>query len=546
MEHHWYKNIVVYTVDVKSFCDANGDGMGDFRGLISKLDYISELGVGCVWLLPFYPSPLKDNGYDITDYYNVDPRLGTLVDFQEFVTKASERGISVVIDLVMNHTSDQHPWFLASRRDHKSLFRNYYVWTPNPPQPDHYDLPAFPDREHGLWHFESMAGEYYYHKFYHFQPDLHIANPQVRDEIQKVLDYWITLGVAGFRLDAAPVMIKKKGLQRTRPLNSHAIIGDMRKLLDSRRSEAVLMGEVDVDGHELIDYFADGTGLQLVFNFLVNAYLIAAIATKKSEHLIKGWRELPVIPDSGNWVNFLRNLDELNISQLRGKTREEVFNLLAPEKNMRIYNRGIRRRLASILNGDQVRIEMAQSLLFSLPGTPMIVYGDEIGMGDNLDLWERESVRTPMQWDASSNGGFSSAPSDKLYRPMVKEEAYHYSRINVESQKVDDSLLSRMKKIIYTRKLHPEIGNGQIAWVSTNHPSVLGHICHWKNDMLLAIHNLSGNNLEVVIDLKTVYAKKLELILGECEANSLDGGNFVLKLKGYGFAWFSVHYQEVE
>jgi maltose alpha-D-glucosyltransferase/alpha-amylase len=545
MEHHWYKNIIVCTIDVKSYCDSDGDGIGDFKGLISKLNYINELGVTCIWLLPFFPSPLRDNGYDITDHFNVDPRLGTIDDFQDLVRGASERGIHVMVDLVMNHTSNQHPWFLAARNNPNSLFRNFYVWADIPPPQDPSDGPAFPDTEHGVWKFDEAAGGYYYHKFYHFQPDLQIANPQVRAEIKKVLDFWISLGVSGFRVDAAPIMIQKKGLESTRPQNSQEILREMRTFIGTNRHEAVLMGEVDVDGPDLIDYFADGTGLHLVFNFLLNAYLIGAIAEEKAETLIRGWRELPIIPDSGNWLNFIRNFDELNIKQLPPKEREKIFKILAPDKDMRIYGRGIRRRLAPMLNGDQRRIEMSFSLLFSLPGTPMFVYGDEIGMGDNLDLVERESIRTPMQWNSDLNAGFSSAPPDKLYRPMVKDKPFHYSKINVEQQKADEgSLLNFMKKLIYARKMHPEIGLGKLAWVSTSHKSVIAHICHWKNDMLMVVHNLSDKELEVTLDLKTVYANSLKNVFGDCEVNSLEGGNYRMKLQGYGHAWFNVFYEK--
>ncbi|MFP5384820.1 MAG: alpha-amylase family protein [Bacteriovoracia bacterium] len=547
MEHHWYKNIVIYTIDVKTFYDSNGDGIGDLKGVISKLDYLNDLGVTCIWLLPFFPSPLKDNGYDVTNYFDVDPRLGTLEDFHDLVRKVSERGIHVVIDLVMNHTSDEHPWFLAAKNDSQSIFKDYYVWTEIPPPKDPLDTPAFPDSEHGLWKFEKTARAYYYHKFYSFQPDLQIANPTVREEIKKVMDFWISQGVSGFRLDAAPIMIKKKGLERTRPSNSHEIICEMRKFLKKRREGSILLGEVDVDGTELIDYFANGGGLQLVFNFLLNAYLIGAITEEKAETLVRGWRELPIIPDSGNWVNFLRNLDELNINQLPASEKKIVFDLLAPDKNMQVYGRGIRRRLASMLQGNKKRIEMAQSLLFSLPGTPMIVYGDEIGMGENLDLWERESVRTPMQWDDSKNAGFSECETAKLYRPLVKDPDFHCKKINVAAQlKDEESLLNKIKKLIYVRKIHPEIGHGRIAWVSTNDPGVLGHICHWKNDMLLAVHNLASRKAEVVLDLRTVYAKKLKNILGSCEAIPLEDGNYRINLAAYEYAWFSVHYEKGE
>lgn len=545
MEAHWYKNIVLYTVDVKSFYDSDGDGIGDLRGLILKLDYLAELGITGIWLLPFFPSPLRDNGYDVTDYYSVDSRLGTIADFQRLVRKASEMGIQIVMDIVMNHTSDQHPWFLASRQDPHSLFRNYYVWTDLPPPADPLDKPAFPGTEHGIWRFDEVARAYYYHKFYHSQPDLFVGNPKVQEEIHKVLDFWMTMGVSGFRLDAAPVMIKKKGLEKTTPHNPHGILSEMRTFINSRKKGAVLLGEVDVDGPELIEYFGEGTGLHLIFNFLLSAYLMSALARESAETLIRGWRELPIIPDSGNWLNFLRNLDELNLHQLPNRERKIIYDILGPEEGMRIYDRGVRRRLAPMLEGNQKRIEMAMSLLFSLPGTPMLVYGDEIGMGENLELSERESVRTPMQWTGANSAGFSVAGPEKLYRPLVKDPSFHFSKLNVKDQMAEPtSLFNAMKKLIYARKMHPEIGYGKLAWVATNHESVLGHICHWKNDMLLAVHNLSSKDLSVTLDLKTVYAKLLKIEFGECELVSLENGNYLINIRGHGYAWFSVHYEK--
>lgn len=545
MESKWYKNVILYTIDVKSFCDSNNDGIGDFPGLTSKLDYLSHLGITCIWLLPFFSSPLQDNGYDVIDYYTIDSRLGTLSEFKNFIRKSGERGINVVIDLVLNHTSNQHPWFQAARSDEKSIFREYYVWADTPPPNDPLDLPAFPDTEHGLWQYDEEAHSYYYHKFYSFQPDLHIANPKVREEIHKIIDFWLSMGVAGFRIDALPIMINKKGLNRTKPSNSQEIYCDMRKHVSNRNQEKVLMGEVDVDGKDLIDYFAEGQGLHLVFNFLLSAYLVGAIAQKNANCLIRGWRELPVIPDSGTWVNFLRNLDELNINQLPRDLREKVYNIMAPQEDMRIYRRGIRRRLAPMLDGDKKRIEMVHSLLFSLPGTPMITYGDEIGLGDELSLWEREAVRVPMQWSDQTNGGFSNAAKDKLIRPLVTDNEFNYSKINVEKQLgVKDSLLNRIKRLIFLRKMHPEIGHGRLAWVMSDHPSVLGHICHWKNDMLLAVHNLSGENLSVKLDLKTIYAKQLICLEGNLTLEPVEDGCFRLQISGYQYGWFRINLEK--
>jgi len=541
LEHYWYKNIVVYGIDVKSFFDSDGDGVGDFKGLIQKIDYIHYLGVNCIWLLPFYPSPLRDNGYDITDYYQVDSRLGTLEDFQNFVIKAGERGIRVIIDIVMNHTSNEHPWFLAAKNDPQSVFKDYYVWSKIPPPHEGNDFPAFPETEPSLWQFEPKANGYYYHKFYHFQPDLKVSNPRVQEEIHKVIDFWFSFGIAGIRLDAVPVMIHRKGLDSTMPPSPKEIFCQLRDGVTSKRPDAILLGEVDVDGDQIVHYFADGDGLHLVFNFILNAYIMGALASRESDILIKGWRELPVIPESGGWLNFLRNLDELNINQLPIDVREKVYREFSPDIRMKIYNRGIRRRLASMLDGDPKRILMSMSLLLSLPGTPLICYGDELGMGDNLHLWEREAVRTPMQWSEEVNGGFSSTQGP-LFRDMVQDEKFSFRKINVTHQaRHSDSLLNKTRELIKIRISHHEIGFGRIEWVEVTNKKVLAHICHWKNEMLLALHYLSDSKDRFEIDLKTIHPKELIKIVGDIDLTRKRESVFEGDLQQFNYGWFKIH-----
>lgn len=542
LEEFWYKNAILYAIDVKSFHDSNHDGIGDLQGVIEKLSYLSELGVNCLWLLPFYPSPLKDNGYDVTNYYEVDSRLGDLQIFRNLIIKASERGIKVIIDIVMNHTSDEHPWFKASKLNSQSLFRNYYIWRTSPPLNSSHDHPAFPDSEPNVWRYDETANSYYYHKFYHFQPDLNLSNILVREEIHKVLDFWFSFGIAGVRLDAAPVMLQSKGGIDRDAMRPHELFQDMRSVIDSKKNNSILVGEVDVDGDQLIDYFDDGEGLHLVFNFIFNAYLVAAISEKKSEILIQGHRELPVIPESCSWLNFLRNLDEFNLFQLPEDLKNRVLEKIAPDPRMRIYNRGVRRRLAAIFNGDKDQLKMCMALLFSLPGTPMIVYGDEIGLGDNLDLWERESVRTPMQWDSTPHGGFSSIIDEsQIFRKLANEENFIFKKVNVHLQKNDhESLLNGVKKIISTRKNHPEIGFGKIEWVSVNHPSIIAHVCHWRNHLLLALHNLSDERIEARMNFKTFYAKEFLSLLGDIKLIKEKNGEYSFVLNRYEYGWFRV------
>lgn len=388
MHEEWYKSAIFYAIDVEKFADGDGDGVGDFHGLLEHLDYIDQLGVTCVWLLPFYPSPRRDNGYDVTDYYSVDPRLGTLDDVVTFVRAAGERGIRVMVDLVMNHTSDEHPWFQAARRDRASRFRGYYTWTDSPdvlsPHSGHGS--AFPGEEHSVWTFDETAGQFYYHPFYSFEPDLDFDNAEVVTEAHRVMDFWLSFGVAGFRMDAVPIMLGLDGPRVEQPRDPHGILRGFARLAAERRPGAVLLGEVDVDPGQLVKYFGDGDELNMLLNFLLNDSLFLALTTERSQPVLRALEQLPAPPPHCQWVNFLRNLDELNLGWLSAEDRETVCARLAPDEGMRIYARGIRRRLAPLLDGDRARLELAFSLLFSLPGSPLLTYGDEIGLGDDLSV----------------------------------------------------------------------------------------------------------------------------------------------------------------
>jgi maltose alpha-D-glucosyltransferase/alpha-amylase len=533
----WYENAVVYALDVETFADGDGDGIGDFEGLIDRLDYLSRLGVTCVWLLPFYPTPNRDNGYDVMDYYGVDPRLGTLGDFVEFVYGAKERGIRVIVDLVVNHTSDQHPWFQKARRNPGSEFRDYYVWSEDPPEMPEHKGPVFPGEEDSVWSYDEEAEAYYYHRFYHFQPDLNLANPAVREEIRKVMGFWLELGVSGFRVDAATLMIQRKGTPEDHEGEAHEMLKEMRRFVNTRRGDAVLLAEADDEPSELVTYFGDGDEMNLLMNFVLDAHLLLALAERRAAPIEDALDQLPDVPADGQWANFLRNYDELNVGRLPPDDRRAVYDAFAPDSDMRIYERGIRRRLAPMLEGDRDRLELAFSLLFSMPGTPLVLYGDEIGMGDDLSLPGRNAVRTPMQWSPGRNAGFSPADSADLVRSVVSGGEFGYERVNVAAQHDDpSSLLSWMERLVGTRRETPEFGCGEFAVLDAGHPAVFAHRADWRDETVVAAHNHAEDACEVALDLDVDGPTR---VFGEAKASSADG-EWRVELGRYGYGWFRV------
>ena len=540
---HWYKNSVVYAVDVERFNDSDGDGIGDFPGLTNRLDYISRLGVDCLWLLPFYPTPNRDNGYDVKDYFEVDDRLGDLGDFAEFLHEAESRGIRVIVDLVVNHTSDQHPWFQAAREDRDSKYRDYYVWVDDPEEADIEAETIFPGQEESVWSYDDVADAYYFHRFYGFEPGLNLSNPDVRDEIRNIMGYWLRLGVDGFRFDAASHMIGPKGLESTRPDDPHGVLRNFRRFVTKRKGDAVLLGEVDVAPNRLGEYFGDGDELVMLFNFLLDNYLFLALARQNMEPIVEGIRLLPTVPTEGQWVNFLRNLDELDLERLTESERQDVFEAFAPDEGMQIYGRGIRRRVAPMLDGDERRIRMAFSLLFSMPGTPMVVYGDEIGMGEDLSLPGRTAVRTPMQWSNEKNAGFSDADAGDVVEPVVDDGQFGYEHVNVADQEFDpDSLFNWMQRLVALRKENPELGWGRFDLVETEEPGVILHRCIWEDSGVLAIHNLADEATDVSFSLPgdpnlvDVFANRQYEPL---DSNDDDGYEFTID--PYGYRWLRLH-----
>jgi maltose alpha-D-glucosyltransferase/alpha-amylase len=550
MLNFWYQDAVIYETDVKVFQDGNGDGMGDFRGLIRRLPHIAGLGATCLWLRPFYPSPLKDDGYDVGDYYTIDPRLGTFGDFVVFLNAAREIGLRVISDLVVNHTSDQHPWFQSARRGPDAPYWDYYVWskaapTDSPP-------PAFPGPETTTWTYDEVAKAYYFHTFYRFQPDLNTANPAVREEIGKIISFWLQLGLSGFRLDAAPFIIEDVcgaapeeatvffTANRSQEEHPYGLLREMRRALSWCRGDAVFLAEANVAADEVPEFFgATGERMHMLFNFLLNQRLMLAMARQEAAPLAELFGTLPALPPGAQWVNFLRNHDELDLGRLSPDQRQHVYDQFAPDVAMRVYQRGIRRRLAPMLNGDGRRIELAHALMLSLPGTPVIRYGEEIGMGDNLLLPERLSVRTPMQWSSESNAGFSDAPAERLFRPLISEGPYGYQRINVAQQQCDsNSLLNRLARLIRVRKSCPEFARGNLQVLPVNEKAVFAHRCEAQGGAVIALHNLSERPVRLVNPAQPQPGEQLaDLLSTGCD--DVHVGQHV-ELSPYGYRWMRV------
>src|SRR3984885_4372635 len=477
----WYKNAVIYCLSVATYMDANGDGIGDFQGLMRRLDYLQGIGVTAIWLMPFQPSPCKDDGYDVADYYGVDPRYGTLGDFVEFTHGCKQRGLRVLIDLVVNHTSDQHPWFQAARHDPKSKYRDWYVWSKKKPKNAASGV-VFPGVQKSTWHYDEAAKAYYFHRFYDFQPDLNTANPEVQAEILKIMGFWLQLGVSGFRMDAVPFVIAKKGADATKPAEQYDMLRTFSQFLNWREGEAIILAEANVLPGTDMEYFGkSGERLQMMFNFEANQHLFFAMASGDSRPLVKALEATRISVATAQWGQFLRNHDELDLGRLTKKQRQAVFAAFGPEPNMQLYQRGIRRRLAPMLQGDRRRLELAYSLMMTLPGTPVIRYGDEIGMGDDLSLPERDCARTPMQWSTEPHGGFTKSSTPVM--PVISNGPYGFEQVNVAQQRRDpNSQLNWIERIIRMRKEVPEIGWGTFTVLPSGAPEVLILRYDWRNN----------------------------------------------------------------
>jgi maltose alpha-D-glucosyltransferase/alpha-amylase len=535
----WYKNAIIYCLSIATFMDANGDGVGDFSGLMNRLDYLQGIGVTAIWLMPFQPSPLRDDGYDVADYYGVDPRYGTLGDFVEFAHGCKQRGIRVIIDLVVNHTSDKHPWFQEARSDPKSKYRDWYVWSKKKPKDANAGM-VFPGVQKSTWNYDKVAGAWYFHRFYDFQPDLNTSNPEVQAEILKIMGFWIQLGVSGFRMDAVPFVIAKKGADVKVPVEQYEMLRTFQEFLSWRQGDAVILAEANVVPKTDMEYFGDaGERLQMMFNFAVNQHLFYALASGDSRPLVKALEATRISVATAQWGQFLRNHDELDLGRLTEKQRQAVFAAFGPDKDMQLYNRGIRRRLAPMLQGDRRRLELAYSLMMGLPGTPVLRYGDEIGMGENLRLPERNCARTPMQWSGERQGGFTK--SEKPILPVISGGAYGFEHVNVAQQRRDpDSLMNWMERMIRMRKEAPEVGWGEFTVLQTRKPEVLAIRYDWRNNSVVVVHNLSAEPREVLLDVGVENSGCLVNLLSQEISDADAAGKHRLLLEPYGYRWYRV------
>ena len=541
----WWKTAVVYCLDIETFLDLDGDGIGDLPGLVNRIDYLADLGITCLWLMPFYPTPDRDDGYDITDFYGVDSRLGSHGDLVELIRTAKDRGIRVIADLVVNHTSDRHPWFKAARSSKSSPYRDYYVWRSDRP-PDTSTETVFPGQEKGIWEFDEKTGEYYLHRFYKHQPDLNVANPRVRDEIAKVIGFWLELGLSGFRVDAVPFLLETTGVQDGELgefADPHEYLRSLRSFISRRSGDAILLGEVNLPYKDQLLYFGgeDGDELTVQFDFIGMQNLYLSLARNDARPLIKALTERPAPSSDIQWATFVRNHDELTLDKLTDDERAEVFAAFGPEERMQVYGRGLIRRLPTMLGGDPRRIRMVYSLLFSLPGTPVLFYGEEIGMGENLDAGDRLAVRTPMQWTSGRNGGFSTARPSRLVAPVVTG-GFEPAHVNVGDQRRDrDSLLNFMTLLIRRYRQSPELGWSEFKLVDQPHREVLAHRCTWEDGSMVALHNLGPDPRTVPVTLPDCDDSCELVDLLQDGKTSLDGkGSADLPLDGYGYRWLRV------
>ncbi len=542
----WWKNAVVYSLDIETFQDSDGDGVGDLQGLAQRIDYLAELGVTCLWLMPFYPSPDKDDGYDITDYYNVDPRLGTLGDFVEVIRTAHDRGLRVIADLVINHTSDEHPWFKASRESTDNPYRDWYVWRSDTP-PDTKDKVVFPDVEDAIWEKDDRTGEWYLHNFYSFQPDLNLANPAVIDEIAKIIGFWTQLGVDGFRVDGVPFIVETTGYtpeQKQALGDPIDIIRGISRIVRRRTGDGMLLGEVNVPFKDQYKFFgaARGDGLTMQFDFVGMQAVYLAMARRKAAPIVSSLAnraKLDLALES-QWANFLRNHDELTLDKLTDKQRQEVFDAFGPEPEMRVFDRGLKRRLPTMLGGDPRRIRMAYSLLFSLPGTPSLFYGEEIGMGENLALDGRMAVRTPMQWTSEASAGFSRAPQRRVVAKFPGS-GYGPEHVNVADQRgSSDSLYQFMRELIFRYRQHPELGWGRHEVHSQQDPALLVLEHRWEQAMVLTLHNLGEDGTTAKVQLPDAPEGTVLVDVFTGAAADLADGGLDIPLEGYGHRWLRV------
>ena len=538
----WFKDAIFYELHVKAFCDANDDGIGDFPGLIQKLDYLEWLGVTCLWLLPFFPSPLRDDGYDVADYRGIFPDYGSLEDFRTFLDEAHRRNMRVIADLVLNHTSDQHPWFLEARSSPLSPKRDYYVWSDSDKKYGKARI-IFIDTEKSNWTWDPVANAYYWHRFFSHQPDLNYDNPELRNEMLNVMSFWLDQGLDGFRCDAVPYLFEREDTMCENLPETHIYLKEIRKRIDETYQGRILLAEANQWPADVRPYFGNGDEFHMAFNFPLMPRLFMGVGSEDWHPIEDMFTHTPPIPENSQWCLFLRNHDELTLEMCAGEERDYMYYAYARDPQMR-RNIGIARRLAPLLDNDRRKIELLNSLVFTLPGSPIVYYGDEIGMGDNVHLGDRNGVRTPMQWSADRNGGFSKADPSKLYLPATSDSVYGYQAINVEAQRQSPhSLLHWMKQMISVRKKHVALGRGTIAFLHPRNDKVLAYLREYRGDTLLLVHNLAKSAQPVELDLaKFQGAVPIELF-GGSRFPTVGKHPYLLSLAPYGFYWFKLQRQ---
>jgi maltose alpha-D-glucosyltransferase/alpha-amylase len=536
----WFKRAVFYEIHIRGFNDGNGDGYGDFRGLIEKLDYLQWLGVDVIWLLPMYPSPLRDGGYDVADFTGIHPDFGTVEDFRQFVDEAHQRGMRVIADFVMNHTSDQHPWFQRARNAPKgSPERDWYVWSDTNRRYEDARI-IFIDTESSNWTWDDVAGQYYWHRFFSHQPDLNFDNPEVQDAMIEVLRFWLDLGIDGFRLDAIPYLYERDDTICENLDETHEFLKRVRREVDENYPDRVLLAEANQWPEDVVEYFGDGDECHMCFHFPVMPRMFMSLRREDATPMLEILERTPAIPENCQWGLFLRNHDELTLEMVTDEERDYMYSEYAKDPRMKL-NLGIRRRLAPLIDNGRDEMELLHAILFSLPGSPVLYYGDEIGMGDNVYLGDRDGVRTPMQWTGDRNGGFSRADFAQLYAPPLMDPVYGYQAVNVEAQlRTPTSLLRWMRKFIALRKEHPVFGLGSYEPLRPDNTKIFAHIRRHEDDVVLCVHNMARSAQAVELDLREFDGRYPVEMLGRTKFPRIGELPYLLTLAPRGFFWFSL------
>ena len=538
MNDLWYKNAVIYELNIKGFRDSTGDGLGDLQGLISKLDYLHDLGINCIWLLPMYPSPGLDDGYDISDYYSINPDYGTIDDFRRLIFESHKRDIRIMAELVLNHTSNEHPWFIEAKKGQESKYHNYYVWSETYRKYQDARI-IFNDTERSNWTWCDECGKYYWHRFFHSQPDLNFDNEDVREEMKRVFRFWFDMGLDGFRVDAVPYLFEREGTDCENLPETHNYIKELRKIIDEEYPGRILLAEANQWPQDLVKYFGDGDEFHMAFNFPLMPRIFMAFRKEERDPILNIINEIPPIHKNCQWAIFLRNHDELTLEMCTDEERDYMYSAYAEDKRMQL-NKGIRRRLNPLLNNDRKKIELAYAILFTLPGTPVIYYGDEIGMGDNIYLGDRNGVRTPMHWSEDRNAGFSKSKPSMLYSPVIIDPEYNYNAINVEAQiNSQASLLNFIKRFIHKRKEHPVFGCGDIEFIETNNTKILAFARILNSDRALCVFNLSSKAEAVKLYLEKYSGLTPVELLGDSPFPEIPAGEeYIVTLPPHSFFIF--------